>query len=139
SAGVPRAADAARAGAREQQPAAVHSGRPGNDSAAWRRDTGPRRRSRRVRRGRSRGRDADGCAAGRAVGQDRGETVNERTLRVTLRIELPAWVEAMADTGRPNATDPERMRLAIALARENVERRTGGPFGAAVFEPSGSV
>ena len=26
------------------------------------------------------------------------------------------------------------MRLAIRLARENVERRTGGPFGAAVFE-----
>jgi tRNA(Arg) A34 adenosine deaminase TadA len=28
----------------------------------------------------------------------------------------------------------ERMRLAIALARENVERASGGPFGAAVFE-----
>ena len=28
----------------------------------------------------------------------------------------------------------ERMRLAIALARENVLRGTGGPFGAAVFE-----
>jgi tRNA(Arg) A34 adenosine deaminase TadA len=26
------------------------------------------------------------------------------------------------------------MRLAVALARENVRRRTGGPFGAAVFE-----
>ena len=26
------------------------------------------------------------------------------------------------------------MRLAIALSRENVERGTGGPFGAAVFE-----
>jgi tRNA(Arg) A34 adenosine deaminase TadA len=28
------------------------------------------------------------------------------------------------------------MRLAIALARKNVETRTGGPFGAAVFERS---
>jgi tRNA(Arg) A34 adenosine deaminase TadA len=28
------------------------------------------------------------------------------------------------------------MRLAIALARKNVESRTGGPFGAAVFERS---
>jgi tRNA(Arg) A34 adenosine deaminase TadA len=27
-----------------------------------------------------------------------------------------------------------RMRFAIELARQNVERRTGGPFGAAVFE-----
>jgi tRNA(Arg) A34 adenosine deaminase TadA len=26
------------------------------------------------------------------------------------------------------------MRLVIGLARENIERRTGGPFGAAVFE-----
>ncbi|HVG38584.1 MAG TPA: nucleoside deaminase, partial [Pyrinomonadaceae bacterium] len=29
------------------------------------------------------------------------------------------------------------MGLAIALARENVERGTGGPFGAAVFEAAG--
>jgi tRNA(Arg) A34 adenosine deaminase TadA len=28
----------------------------------------------------------------------------------------------------------ERMGLVIALARENVERGTGGPFGAAIFE-----
>jgi tRNA(Arg) A34 adenosine deaminase TadA len=28
------------------------------------------------------------------------------------------------------------MRLAIALARKNVESRTGGPFGAAIFECS---
>jgi len=29
------------------------------------------------------------------------------------------------------------MRFAIELARENVARRTGGPFGAAVFEAAG--
>jgi tRNA(Arg) A34 adenosine deaminase TadA len=28
----------------------------------------------------------------------------------------------------------ERMRFAIGLARQNIENRTGGPFGAAVFE-----
>jgi tRNA(Arg) A34 adenosine deaminase TadA len=33
-------------------------------------------------------------------------------------------------------TDEIRMRLVIALARHNVESRTGGPFGAAVFERS---
>jgi len=33
-----------------------------------------------------------------------------------------------------SATQADRVRLAINLARENVERRTGGPFGAAVFE-----
>ena len=31
------------------------------------------------------------------------------------------------------------MRLAIAVSRENVERGTGGPFGAAVFEASGRL
>ena len=34
------------------------------------------------------------------------------------------------------ASREERMRLAIALARKNVESRTGGPFGAAIFERS---
>ncbi len=31
------------------------------------------------------------------------------------------------------------MRLAISLARENVERQTGGPFGAAVFDEKGRL
>jgi tRNA(Arg) A34 adenosine deaminase TadA len=31
------------------------------------------------------------------------------------------------------------MRLAIELARQNVVRRTGGPFGAAVFEAAGGM
>ncbi len=49
-------------------------------------------------------------------------------------ITLPAWVAEAVDFSRAYATDEDRMRLAIALARENVERRTGGPFGAAIFE-----
>ena len=36
--------------------------------------------------------------------------------------------------GQRYATDEDRMAVAIDLARENVERRTGGPFGAAIFE-----
>jgi tRNA(Arg) A34 adenosine deaminase TadA len=32
------------------------------------------------------------------------------------------------------ATDEHRMRLAIRLAKENVERGTGGPFGAVIVE-----
>ena len=60
-------------------------------------------------------------------------------MAVTLGIDLPAWVEVVTDRGRPYATDA-RMRFAIALAREKVQRRTGGPFGAAVFgEPSGAL
>jgi tRNA(Arg) A34 adenosine deaminase TadA len=43
-------------------------------------------------------------------------------------------VESVVDWERAYTTDEERMRLAIQLSRENVERDTGGPFGAAVFE-----
>jgi tRNA(Arg) A34 adenosine deaminase TadA len=38
------------------------------------------------------------------------------------------------DWDRVYATDVDRMQLAIALSRENVDRETGGPFGAAIFE-----
>lgn len=51
-----------------------------------------------------------------------------------LVIDYPAWVETVVDWERAYNTDEERMRLAILLSRENVERDTGGPFGAAVFE-----
>jgi tRNA(Arg) A34 adenosine deaminase TadA len=40
----------------------------------------------------------------------------------------------VVDFGRPYEDDLEKMRLAIAVSRENVERGTGGPFGAAIFE-----
>ncbi len=51
-----------------------------------------------------------------------------------LTISLPAWVDEVVDWDRRYAGDAERVGLAIALSRENVERCTGGPFGAAVFE-----
>lgn len=52
----------------------------------------------------------------------------------TLSIALPRWVDDAVDWERPYATDEERMRLAIALATENVARGGGGPFGAAIVE-----
>lgn len=52
----------------------------------------------------------------------------------TIHIEYPPWVDLVVDWGRRYATDEDRMRMAIAVARENVERATGGPFGAAIFE-----
>ena len=51
-----------------------------------------------------------------------------------LLIDYPDWVEPLVEWDRGYASDEERMRLAIDLSRENVERETGGPFGAAVFE-----
>jgi tRNA(Arg) A34 adenosine deaminase TadA len=58
-----------------------------------------------------------------------------------IRIEYPTWVGEgkVVDWNRIYATDEERMRLAIAVSRENVERETGGPFGAAIFQRSGRL
>src|SRR5690349_9085841 len=51
-----------------------------------------------------------------------------------VHIALPDWIDEVVDWGRPYRTDDERMRLAIALSRENVARGSGGPFGAAITE-----
>lgn len=51
-----------------------------------------------------------------------------------IRITNPDWVGNTVDFNRAYTDDDARVRLAIALARENVLRSTGGPFGAAVFE-----
>jgi tRNA(Arg) A34 adenosine deaminase TadA len=53
---------------------------------------------------------------------------------LTASVALPDWVRHVVDWDRTYDSDEERMRLAIALSRENVERGTGGPFGAAVVE-----
>jgi tRNA(Arg) A34 adenosine deaminase TadA len=50
-----------------------------------------------------------------------------------LGISLPAWLGDMVGE-RAAFPGDDRMRLAVALARENVLRESGGPFGAAVFE-----
>jgi tRNA(Arg) A34 adenosine deaminase TadA len=49
-------------------------------------------------------------------------------------VEYPDWVHAVVDWQKPLATAEDRMRLAVRLARENVDRDTGGPFGAVVVE-----
>jgi tRNA(Arg) A34 adenosine deaminase TadA len=55
-----------------------------------------------------------------------------------LIITIPHFVaEVVASAGKLD-DDESRMRLAIALARANVERG-GGPFGAVVFDASGVV
>ena len=54
-----------------------------------------------------------------------------------LAIPLPDWIDEVADRDRAYREVEDRMRLAIAIAKENVLRGSGGPFGAAVFE-SGS-
>ena len=48
-------------------------------------------------------------------------------------LRLPEWVEELASR-EVYPTAEGRMRLAVELSRQNVERGTGGPFGAVVFE-----
>ena len=49
--------------------------------------------------------------------------------------QLPDWVANLVDGWTDELeTEAGRMRLAIALARNNIEEGTGGPFGAAVFD-----
>jgi tRNA(Arg) A34 adenosine deaminase TadA len=54
-------------------------------------------------------------------------------------VALPAWVADLVDYERVHVTDTDRMRVAVTLAAENVDRGTGGPFGAAVFDSTGHL
>ncbi len=49
-------------------------------------------------------------------------------------VSLPSWVRDSVDFSVTYGNDEEKMRLAVRLARENVARGSGGPFGAAIFE-----
>jgi tRNA(Arg) A34 adenosine deaminase TadA len=57
-----------------------------------------------------------------------------RTTAPVVYIDLPDWVPDVVDSARAYRDDESKMRLAIAVARANVEHDTGGPFGAAIFE-----
>ncbi len=54
-------------------------------------------------------------------------------LATTLTMSLPPWVRDV-DGPAPLAHLTDRMEFVLALAMRNVERGTGGPFAAAVFE-----
>ena len=52
-----------------------------------------------------------------------------------MALRLPVWVEeSLVEEGRTYPAAEDRMRLVVGLARENVRRGTGGPFGAGIFE-----
>lgn len=51
-----------------------------------------------------------------------------------VHIKYPDWVDSLVKWDIPYTTQEDRMRLAIAVSRMNVEKDTGGPFGAAIFE-----
>lgn len=56
-------------------------------------------------------------------------------LQTSCELALPDWLESfLAGWHEPLDTGTRRMRLAVALAAENVQRQTGGPFAAIVVE-----
>jgi tRNA(Arg) A34 adenosine deaminase TadA len=57
------------------------------------------------------------------------------SLQTACEVTLPDWLESFVGGWKePLDTVEQRMRLAVALAAENVKRHTGGPFGAIVVE-----
>ncbi|MEP6493297.1 MAG: nucleoside deaminase [bacterium] len=56
------------------------------------------------------------------------------TQHPAVHIEYPDWVDSVVNWNRRYLSCDDRMRLAIEVSRENVNRGTGGPFGAAIFE-----
>lgn len=60
-------------------------------------------------------------------------------LPAQVRLTLPAWTHDAVDLTRVYAGDADKVALAIDLSHRNIEARTGGPFGAAVFGPDDRI
>lgn len=60
-------------------------------------------------------------------------------LYAQLHLTLPAWIHEEVDTQRRYPDADSRIALAIQLSRRNVDHRSGGPFGAAVFNEEGRL
>lgn len=57
-----------------------------------------------------------------------------------MNIRLPGWIEPLlGKTGEVFSSVEDRMGLVVELSRQNVERKTGGPFAAAVFDHEGRL
>jgi tRNA(Arg) A34 adenosine deaminase TadA len=56
-----------------------------------------------------------------------------------MEIATPDWLEQSVDWSARYGTDEARMHVAVELARQNVLRGTGGPFGAGVFDADGGL
>lgn len=50
-------------------------------------------------------------------------------------LTLPDWVHDAIDSARVYESDEDKVALAIALSRRNIDACSGGPFGAVVFGP----
>jgi tRNA(Arg) A34 adenosine deaminase TadA len=57
-------------------------------------------------------------------------------LLAQLHLHLPPWIHDEVDASRAYDSPAEKIALAIDLSRRNVRHGSGGPFGAAVFDPA---
>jgi tRNA(Arg) A34 adenosine deaminase TadA len=60
-------------------------------------------------------------------------------LYAQIHLTLPAWVHDEVDAERVYPDVDSRIALAVDLSRRNVAHRSGGPFGAAVFNEAGRL
>jgi tRNA(Arg) A34 adenosine deaminase TadA len=60
-------------------------------------------------------------------------------LYAQLHVTLPAWIHDEVDQDKLYPDAGSRIALAIDLSRRNHDHRTGGPFGAAVFNEAGRL
>lgn len=60
-------------------------------------------------------------------------------LPVQVHLTLPAWTQQVVDMQRMYTSAEDQVTLAIELSRMNIEQRSGGPFGAAVFSEDGRL
>jgi tRNA(Arg) A34 adenosine deaminase TadA len=57
-----------------------------------------------------------------------------------ISFQLPDWTKSILTTSSKVFSSVEdRQRFVIDLARQNVQRQTGGPFAAAVFDDDGRL
>ena len=60
-------------------------------------------------------------------------------LLAQLHLTLPVWAHELDLEGRDFVGDEAKVAFAIELSRRNVEARSGGPFGAVVFDGNDRV
>lgn len=57
----------------------------------------------------------------------------------SLQLDLPQWLAETLRTQPRCISDEDKVRLAISLANQNVIQRSGGPFGAVIFDEDDRV
>ena len=60
-------------------------------------------------------------------------------LYAQVHLTLPSWVHETVDASLADASDADKVALAIELSRINIDANTGGPFGAVVFGPDDRI